>query len=98
MMDIKGVLLQWFINFLKKKSSITNTSGSAAKSKIISDQELSKELHKTVIKKFEKWKVHTSLDNMQLRSKFNKGIRFLLCVTDIFRKHTWVIPLKTKKV
>ena len=34
---------------------------------------------------------------MQLISKFNKGIRFLLCVTDIFSKHTWVIPLKDKK-
>ena len=29
--------------------------------------------------------------------RFNKGIRFLLCVTDIFSKCTWVIPLKDKK-
>ena len=34
---------------------------------------------------------------MQLRSKFNKGVRFLLCVIDIFSKYTWVIPLKDKK-
>ena len=34
---------------------------------------------------------------MQLISKFNKGIRFLLCVIDIFSKHVWVIPLKDKK-
>ena len=34
---------------------------------------------------------------MQLISKFNKGFRFLLCVTDIFSKYAWVIPLKDKK-
>ena len=34
---------------------------------------------------------------MQLISKFNKGFRFLLCVTDIFCKYAWVIPLKDKK-
>ena len=34
---------------------------------------------------------------MQLISKFNKGIRFLLCVIDIFSKCTWVIPLNDKK-
>ena len=33
----------------------------------------------------------------QLISKFNKGIHFLLSVTDIFSKHAWVIPLKNKK-
>ena len=31
---------------------------------------------------------------MQLVSKFNKGFRFLLCVTDIFSKYAWVAPLK----
>ena len=34
---------------------------------------------------------------MELISKFNKGIRFLLCVIDIFSKYAWVIPLKDKK-
>ena len=34
---------------------------------------------------------------MQLISKFNKGVCFLLCVIDIFSKSTWVIPLKEKK-
>ena len=31
---------------------------------------------------------------MQLLSKYNKGIRFLLCV---FSKYAWVVPLKDKK-
>ena len=34
---------------------------------------------------------------MQLISKFNKGIRFLLCVIDIYSKCAWVVPLKDKK-
>ena len=37
------------------------------------------------------------LADMQLLSKFNKGFRFLLCVTDIFSKYAWVIPIKDKK-
>ena len=34
---------------------------------------------------------------MQLLSKYNKGIRFSLCVIDIFSKYAWVVPLKDKK-
>ena len=37
------------------------------------------------------------LADMQLISKFNKGIRFLLCAIDIYSKHTWVVSLKDKK-
>ena len=34
---------------------------------------------------------------MQLISKYNKGLRFLLCVVDVFNKYAWVFPLKDKK-
>ena len=37
------------------------------------------------------------LADMQLLSRCNKGIRFLLCVIDIFSKYAWVAPLKDKK-
>ena len=37
------------------------------------------------------------LADMQLLSKYNKGIRFLLCAIDIFSKYAWVVPLKDKK-
>ena len=37
------------------------------------------------------------LADMQLISKSNKGVRFLLCVIDIFSKYAWVVPLKDKK-
>ena len=34
---------------------------------------------------------------MQLISKYNKGIRYLLCAIDLFSKHAFVVPLKDKK-
>ena len=34
---------------------------------------------------------------MQLISKRNKGIRYLLCVIDLFGKYAFVVPLKDKK-
>ena len=37
------------------------------------------------------------LADMHLLSKFNKGFRFLLCVTDIYSNYAWIIPLKDKK-
>ena len=70
------------------------------------NQHLAEELHKRIIRKFEKRKVHSSfMDNfqgadladMQLISKFNKRFQFLLCVTDIYSKYAWVVPLKDKK-
>ena len=80
-------------------------SGSGAKL-IPKKEQLANELHKPIIRKFKKRKVYSTLkDNiwgvdladMQLLSKYNKGIRFLLCVIDIFSKYAWVVPLKDKK-
>ena len=34
---------------------------------------------------------------MQSISTFNKEIRFLWCIIDIFYKYAWVVPLKDKK-
>ena len=89
-MNFNVDLLQWFINFLLKK-----TSGSGIKNKNIFNRELVEELRKSFIRKINKRKVHSPfLDNiwgadladMQLISKFNKRFRFLLCVIDIYRK------------
>ena len=58
------------------------------------------------LRKFEKGKVYSAfkdniwgpdLEDMKLLSKYNKGIRFLLCVIDIFSKYAWVVPLKDRK-
>ena len=78
-------------------------SGNGIKNEIISNKELAKELHKPIIRKFNKRKVHstfidnvcdTDLADMQLISKFNKIFKFLLCAVDIYSKYAWVIPLK----
>ena len=86
--------------FFDKKSV-----GSGIKS-MPQNEQLVEELHKLIIRKFEKRKVYSTfkgniwdadLADMQLISKFNKGFRFLLCVVDIFSKDAWVVPLKDKK-
>ena len=62
------------------------TSGSGIKHENISKKELTEELHKPIIKKFQKRKFHSpcidnisgvDLADMQLISKFNKRIGFL---------------------
>ena len=79
------------------------TSGGTVKN--ISNKELAQKLHKPIIRKFNKRKVHSpfidniwgaDLADMQLISKFNKGHRLFLCVIDIYSKYAWVIPLKDK--
>ena len=37
------------------------------------------------------------LADMQSLSKYNKGIKYLLCVIDLFSKFAWVVPLKEKR-
>ena len=70
------------------------------------NQQLAEELHKPIIKKFEKRKVHAAfkdniwgpdLPDIQLLSRYNKQIRFLLFFIDIFSKYAWIVPLKDKK-
>ena len=39
-----------------------------------------------------------NLADMQLLSKYNKGIKFLLCFIDIFNKYAWVAPLKDENI
>ena len=74
----------------------SKVSGSSAKL-IPENEQLANEPHKPpIIRKFEKRKVYSTfkdniwgvdLADMQLLSKYNKGIRFLLCVIDIFIKY-----------
>ena len=87
-------------NFFDSKSE-----GSGAKF-IPQNEQLANELHKPIIRKFEKRRVYSTfkdniwgvdLADMQLLSKYNKGIRFLFCVIDIFSKYAWVVSLKDKK-
>ena len=67
------------------------------------NQQLGDELHKSIIRKFKRKRVYSSfkdniwsvdLTHMQVLSKYNKGIRYLLCAIDLFSKYAWVDPLK----
>ena len=62
--------------------------------------QLANELHKPIIRKFKKRKVYSSfrdniwgvdLADMQSLSKYNKGIKYLLCAIDLFRKYAWIV-------
>ena len=37
------------------------------------------------------------LADMQSLSKYNKGIKYLLCAIDLFSKYAWVVPLNDKR-
>ena len=67
---------------------------------------LAEELHKPVIKKFNKRKVYSQFrDNIwgvdladtRSLSKKIKDIKYLLCAIDLFSKCAFVVPLKDKK-
>ena len=82
------------------------TFSSGIKNENISNKELAEKLHKPIIRKFTKRKVHSpfidniwdaDLADMPWISKYNIGVRFLLCVTDVYSKYAWVIPLEDKK-
>ena len=87
--------------FFEKK-----TANKSAIKSIPQAEQLAEELHKPLIRIFEKKKVYSAfkyniwaadLADMQLISKFNKGFKFLSCVIDIYSKYAWVVPLKDKK-
>ena len=77
--------------FFDKKSK-----GSGVNIPLEFNEQLAKELHKPIIRKFKKRKVYSrfkdniwgaDLADMQLISKFNKETTFLLCVIHVFSKY-----------
>ena len=96
--------------FFDKKSTAGASSlehiGSGVNTTKRSSSILADELNKPVIKKFNKRKVYSQfkdniwgvdLADMQPLSRKNKGIKYLLCTTDLYSKYAFVIPLKDKK-
>ena len=85
----------------KKSTARTGSGFKKPSSSILAD-----ELHKPIIRKFNKRKVYSQfkdniwgvdLADMQSLSRKNKGMKYLLCVIDLFSKYAIVIPLKDKK-
>ena len=91
-----------------KKSMGSGTAEPSSLERIVKGSSLilADELHKPVIKKFNKRKVYSQfkdniwgvdLADMQSLSKKNKAIKYLLCAIDLFSKYAFVVPLKDKK-
>ena len=68
--------------------------------------QLANELHRQIIRKFRRRNVYSSfwdniwgvdLADMQSLSKYNKGIKHLLCAVDLCSKYAWVFSLKDKR-
>ena len=90
-------------------SALSRTGGGFKKLKNTtkpSSSILADELHKPIIRKFNKRKVYSKfkdniwgvdLADMQSLSRKTKGIKYLLCAIDLFSKYAFVIPLKDKK-
>ena len=85
--------------FFDKKSSRSGITNEP-------NYKLADEIHKPIIRKFKKRKMYSSfrdniwgvdLADMQSLSKYNKGIKYLLCAIDLFSRYAWVIPLKDRK-
>ena len=64
------------------------------------------DFHRQIISKLKRWKVYSSFrDNiwgvdfadMQSLSKYNNGIKCLLCATDLFSEYALIVPLKDKR-
>ena len=80
-----------FFDIKTKGSGLKENQGN-----LLANLQLADELYKPIIRKFKKRKVYSSfkdniwgvdLADMQLISKCNKGIRYLLCVIDLFSKY-----------
>ena len=108
----RGLASMVYKFFDKKSASLVDksTKGSSVTTftnkSLSQNQRLAKELHKPIIRKFKKRKAHSTfkdniwgadLVDMLLISRYNKRIRFLLCVIDIFSKYAWFLPLKDKR-
>ena len=88
--------------FFDKKSKGSGVANNRIKQNLL----LAKELHKPIIRNFKKRTVYSrfkdniwtvDLADIQSLSKYNKGVKYLLCIVDLFSKYASVVPIKVKK-
>ena len=110
-MDIKVLLLQWFITaFLKKTSGGVTTfaNKSAVKNENMSHENQLRNYTNKCYQKIQEKKSTLNFSRqyrganfayMEIISKFNEGFRFLLriLIIDIYGKYPWLIPLQGEK-
>ena len=79
--------------FFDKKSSGSGVNA------IEPNDQLANELHRQIIKKFKRQKLYSyfrdnfwgvDLADLQSLTKYNTGIKYLLCTIDLFSKYAWV--------
>ena len=99
----RGLASMVFKFFDKESTQLNKSSGSGVSNE--TNYKPPSELHEQIIKKFKGRKAYSLFrDNMwgvdladiQSLSKYNKGIKYLLCAIDLFSKYTWVVSLKDK--
>ena len=102
-------LASMIYTFFDKKSMGSGMAKPSSLERIVKDSSsiLADELHKPVIKKFNKRKVYSQfkdniwevdLADMQSLSRKNKDIKYLLCVIDLFSTYAFVVPLRDKEL
>ena len=103
---LASIVYRFFDKKSTERPSSLERMGSGVNTVKLSSSILADELHKPVIKKFEKRKVYSQfkdniwgvdLADMQSLSRKNKGIKYLLCAIDLFSKYAFAIPLEDKK-
>ena len=99
-------LASMLYKFFDKKSTGSGIATAGPSALARSSSILADELHKPVIKKFNKRKVYSQfkdniwgvdLVDMKSLSRKHKGIKYLLYAIDLYSKYAFVIPLKDKK-
>ena len=88
------------------KGNANHTTKHSSLERTENNKILAEELHKPLIKKFNKRKVYSQfkdniwgvdLADIQSLNRKNKGIKYLLYAIDLYSKYAFVIPLKDKK-